>query len=43
MNRYRAAGMRRIVLRVTEAATGSGVAAVRRLAPFLEQAGRVDP
>lgn len=43
MNRYRAAGMRRIVLRVMEAATGSGVDAVRRLAPFLEQAGRLDP
>ena len=37
MGRYRAAGMRRIVLRV-DAVTGSGVAAVRRLEPFLEQA-----
>ena len=38
MGRYRAAGMRRIILRVMEAATGSGVAAVRRLEPFVEQA-----
>ena len=43
MARYRAAGMRRIVLRVMGAATGSGVAAVRRLEPFLEQAKRLDP
>ena len=38
MGRYRAAGMRRIILRVMEAATGSGVAAVQRLEPFVEQA-----
>lgn len=35
---YRAAGMRRIILRVMGATTGSGVEAVRRLEPFLEQA-----
>lgn len=38
MGRYRAAGMRRIMLRVMEAVTGSGVEAVRRLEPILEQA-----
>ncbi len=43
MVRYRAAGIRRIILRVMEAATGSGVAAVRRLRRFLEQARRLDP
>ena len=37
MGRYRAAGMRRIVLRL-DAVTGNGVAAVQRLEPFLEQA-----
>ena len=37
MGRYRAAGMRRIVLRL-DAVTGNGVAAVRRLESFLEQA-----
>ncbi len=42
MSRYQAAGMRRIVLRL-DAVAGSGVAAVRRLEPFLEQAKRLDP
>ena len=42
MSWYQAAGMRRIVLRL-DAVTGSGVAAVRRLEPFLEQAKRLDP
>ena len=37
MGRYHAAGMRRIVLRL-DAVTGSGVAAVQRLQPFVEQA-----
>lgn len=40
MGRYHAAGMRRIVLRL-DAVTGSGVAAVQRLQPFVEQAGRL--
>ena len=40
MGRYHAAGMRRIVLRL-DAVTGSGVAAVRRLEPYLEHARRV--
>ena len=38
MARYRAAGMRRIILRVTVPPTGSGVEEVRRLEPFLRQA-----
>ncbi len=38
MARYRTAGMRRIILRVTVPPTGSGVEAVRRLEPFLRQA-----
>ena len=41
MARYRAAGMRRIILRVTVPPTGSGVEAVRRLEPFLRQAERL--
>ena len=40
MSRYRAAGMRRIILRVMAAEAGSGVEAVRRLEPYLEQARR---
>ena len=40
MGRYHAAGMRRIVLRL-DAVTGSGVAAVQRLQPFVDQAGRL--
>ena len=40
MSRYRAAGMRRIVLRL-DAVTGSGVAAIRRLEPVVEQANRL--
>ena len=40
MGRYRAAGMRRIVLRL-DAVTGSGVAAIRRLEPVVEQANRL--
>ena len=40
MGRYHAAGMRRIVLRL-DAVTGSGVAAVQRLQPFVEQAGNL--
>ena len=40
MGRYHAAGMRRIVLRL-DAVTGSGVAAVRRLEPVVEQANRL--
>ncbi len=43
MRRYRDAGMRRIVLRVMGAVTGSGVEAVRRLEPYLEQARLVEP
>lgn len=42
MSRYRAAGMRRIILRVTPAAGGNGVDAVRELEPYLDLAGRVD-
>ena len=40
MGRYHAAGMRRIVLRL-DAVTGSGVAAIRRLEPVVEQANRL--
>ena len=43
MNRYRAAGMRRIILRVMQTVSGNGVEAVRRLEPYLQQAGRVEP
>ncbi len=43
MARYRAAGMRRIILRVMGAATGSGVDAVRRLHRYVELARRVEP
>lgn len=41
MARYRAAGMRRIILRVTVAPVESGVEAVRRLEPFLRRAERL--
>lgn len=43
MSQYRKAGIRRIILRVMEAATGDGVAAVRRFEPFLDQAKKLDP